>query len=278
MSWQASKAVWQHCDLSGNAKLLMLAIADHADAEGEAWPGIARLASMVGVGPRSIKRLIKQCEESGDLRVERSVGRGNSSTYYITSHLKGDTPVTNKKVTPATPFKQEKVTPVAVKGDTADTLTIREPSQNNDVDRWANEFMKLTGHIPPPDHTPQFKDRWKMPIESLVSQSANDGEVMARMSWAYESMRDSPKGYTITSPKSILKYALNWNGKRSNLDGEFEKVMAMAKQGRLAELDGAVRAAVMRVGSSRFKSARDRDKYDLQREFEEALNAAATPA
>jgi hypothetical protein len=85
MSWQSTKAVWAHSQARGSRKMLLLAIAQFTDRHGRnAWPSIATLSEMVGVGPRAITDLLKDLEAAGDLAVERVRGRGLSNNYTIT--------------------------------------------------------------------------------------------------------------------------------------------------------------------------------------------------
>ena len=55
----------------------MLAIADYADEDGFAFPGLAALAEKVRKSRRQARRLLACLEESGELLVLRREGRGN---------------------------------------------------------------------------------------------------------------------------------------------------------------------------------------------------------
>lgn len=138
MGWQAAKTVWATSELTGSAKLLMLAIAEHADRRGRAWPSIARLAEMLNVSDRSIKRLIVECEEAGELRVERSVGRGNVNEYIILAVEKGDAHDTISEEEKVTNLVK-KVSSVTKKG------VIRDTQNDHESSRITN-----SGETPPP--------------------------------------------------------------------------------------------------------------------------------
>lgn len=136
MSWQASKTVWEHSKQTGYAKLLLLAIADIADATGKAWPSIGKLAEMINVEERSAKRLIKQCEDAGELLISRACGRGNTNEYIITYCEKGDTPDTIMEEIKGDPTAQKGDSTVIKgdssvrKGDSPVTQNHQEPSEN----------------------------------------------------------------------------------------------------------------------------------------------------
>jgi len=75
--------VWDNSKQTGSALLMLLAIADHANDDGVCWPSVKRLAARCRVQERQAKKLIKQLEESGELIVERGIGRKHTSLYTI---------------------------------------------------------------------------------------------------------------------------------------------------------------------------------------------------
>lgn len=69
MSW-----VWEQ-DLPTTKKMLLLAIADHSDDDGNnAWPSKARLAKKVGVLPSYVRRLLRELEDDGWITTARQRG------------------------------------------------------------------------------------------------------------------------------------------------------------------------------------------------------------
>jgi hypothetical protein len=84
MSVHAVKAVWDYSQHTGSALLMLLAVADHANADGMCWPSIPRLADMVRVSERQAKRLIADLVESGELAIKQGGGRGNTNVYCVT--------------------------------------------------------------------------------------------------------------------------------------------------------------------------------------------------
>ncbi|MGY1490736.1 helix-turn-helix domain-containing protein [Methylobacillus pratensis] len=106
--------------------LLALAIADHADDEGEnIYPSVKTLAEKTRQSERTVQRYLRKMVEIGWLIPvwENTGGRGKTSEYRISpAWIKGDNlspfnPVDNsdKRVTP----EVERVTPVTQKGDIA---------------------------------------------------------------------------------------------------------------------------------------------------------------
>jgi len=76
MSIAVMTKVWA-MDLPAKDKLILLALADCANDEGEAWPSIATLARKCGSDPRTIQRNLRGLEAAGFIRREEVVGKGN---------------------------------------------------------------------------------------------------------------------------------------------------------------------------------------------------------
>lgn len=87
MSNRALNYVWQHSRATGNARLMLVAMADKADARGVCWPGVETLAAMVGVEERSARRLIRKLEQAGEITVEIGGGvdtvHGRTNRYTV---------------------------------------------------------------------------------------------------------------------------------------------------------------------------------------------------
>lgn len=84
MSIKVMNAVWQDASCEGGALLVLLALADFADEEGNCFPSIAVLAYKSRMSTRSVKRHISDLTNDGVIRVvKKGVGRGNRSVYRI---------------------------------------------------------------------------------------------------------------------------------------------------------------------------------------------------
>lgn len=64
MSVRASLWAWQQTGLSPNTRLVLLALADHADHDGVCWPGRKHLAERVQIEERSVTRHLNALEEA----------------------------------------------------------------------------------------------------------------------------------------------------------------------------------------------------------------------
>lgn len=78
MSIKVMNYVWDHSDAQGTELLCLLAIADNANDDGEAFPGIARIAKKCRVGERAIQKVLRKLQDSGEIEVR--IGHGLKTT------------------------------------------------------------------------------------------------------------------------------------------------------------------------------------------------------
>jgi len=84
MSVEMMSQCWK-LDLPQNKKLVLLAIADHANDEGIAWPSQGRIAWKTGYKRRNIKYILDSLVEDGYLTILRiGNGRKNSTVHQLT--------------------------------------------------------------------------------------------------------------------------------------------------------------------------------------------------
>lgn len=114
MTW-----VWD-MDLPASEKLVMLALADCANDDGECWPSIATLSRKTGASERTIQRAIQSFAERSLLRRVEVPGRG-CRYYFNLRHI-----VTPDRPSPVTHRRQ----PPSQCHPTPDTVTPK-PSMNH---------------------------------------------------------------------------------------------------------------------------------------------------
>lgn len=84
MSIQAVAWVLEHSEATLADRLVLIAIANHADARGwNAWPSVPIIAREARVGRSTVYRAIEALEASGELTVQRRPSK--SSIYGITA-------------------------------------------------------------------------------------------------------------------------------------------------------------------------------------------------
>jgi DNA-binding HxlR family transcriptional regulator len=88
-------AVWQHGPRSPEDLLALLAIADHANDDGVAYPGIARLAEKCRVTERTLRRTLRRLEDGGWLETTIGGGRSHTNLYRVIAKGDVDAPVSS---------------------------------------------------------------------------------------------------------------------------------------------------------------------------------------
>lgn len=84
MSVACQNWVWRYSKTTGNDRLLLLAIADCADDDGDnAWPSVETLADKATCSERTVQRRIQVLEETGCLTVLRGAGRNGTHRYRV---------------------------------------------------------------------------------------------------------------------------------------------------------------------------------------------------
>ena len=65
-------------------RLLLLALADHADDDGRCYPSLSRLCRRTGLTERAVRKNLRDLEAAGHLRTEVGTGPKGSNTYHVT--------------------------------------------------------------------------------------------------------------------------------------------------------------------------------------------------
>jgi hypothetical protein len=79
MTW-----VWEHSRSKLSARLVLLAIADHANGDGvDAFPSMAQLAHKTGLSERGVQIAVAELVRLGELHVSAGGGRGRTNRYRV---------------------------------------------------------------------------------------------------------------------------------------------------------------------------------------------------
>lgn len=85
MTW-----VWDNAEVSGADLLLLLAIADYCNEEGECYPSVKRLAKMARISESHAQTLLRKMKDAKDISVVLNAGietgRGATNRYYINGY------------------------------------------------------------------------------------------------------------------------------------------------------------------------------------------------
>lgn len=159
-------------DLADTELLLAIAIADHADGTGVAWPGYPLLAHKIRKKLRHTKNLVKTLESKGYVEVRRGFGRGQRTVFQLKKVQCGAPILGDEKgAEKGAPNAPETVQLSASKGATASASSYidepLEPIRQNrgegslpaaidsrwkmpQEDRFVRILVELTGHRPDP--------------------------------------------------------------------------------------------------------------------------------
>lgn len=156
MSIRLMSAIFKSETLGPTERLVMLALADHADDDGRCYPSIARLRQRTGLSERAVQTNIRKLVDQGYIRIIPGGGKGNPNLYFVSANPAADAPRT--KCTPAADAPQ---TPQEMRPNPA--ADAPEPSRTTiEPSRGGEEGARATAVVDAPGPGP-----------SLVSQLAD---------------------------------------------------------------------------------------------------------
>lgn len=124
MSIECVRAVLQFSEQKGNARLLLLAIAEHADKDGVSYPGNECLRAETNMSERQVQRLIAHLADKGEIEIlQPGNGRGIKRIMRVAvldKSKKGDintSPFSANGVEKRVTFSQKKGDILSRKGD-----------------------------------------------------------------------------------------------------------------------------------------------------------------
>ncbi len=105
MSIRLMAAIWEDPTIeNATERLLLLALADHANDEGVCWPTIDQLAKRACVSAGQTTRLIAKLVADGRIKADRRGGRHRASTYWlIIKNTRTDAGVSDEETRASTP-------------------------------------------------------------------------------------------------------------------------------------------------------------------------------
>ena len=133
MSIAVMDRVWRNSKASQGKLLILLAIADFANDNGEAWPSIATLAKKSRLKERQTQYALKDLLRSGELKIAKNKGPRGCHLYRITI---SDSPTEGANTAPVQKMRgAENDTRGALDGTLGVHSTAPEPSVNRHKNR-----------------------------------------------------------------------------------------------------------------------------------------------
>ena len=222
MSFKLAGWAWDQ-QLPAGEKLLLLALADTANDDGECWPGRKRLAAKCGVTPRSVTSHIKALQGRGLLRVEeqyRDDGSQTSSRYFlaptvatvtsavetISSGLATDTshePIREPIREPLPPVSLRETSPKGARAPDTDALILQFPNQSPE---WVRErvadAMNHKARLKYSDLT-RYCANW-------IRKEISNGQTQRTGAYAGGGATPRPGGYAPVADAAGHKAWTNW--------------------------------------------------------------------
>jgi hypothetical protein len=201
MSIAVSSRVWKFSRHKSGNLLVLLAVADHADEEGNAWPGIDRLARMTRLSDRHVRRCLNALLETGELEIMPESSPSGGTLYrirleFLAAEIGTATPT---KVTPASDVEDVDVTP-----------SIREPSQETSLE---TDSHSLPAKILRTSFNPQLDE-----VLQFVAREKNLDAEVAEI-WWHECEAcgwiDSHRRPIIKWQSALIAYTRKWEVNRS---------------------------------------------------------------
>lgn len=141
-------AVWA-INLPSSHKIVLLALADNANDEGECFPSVSTLIKKCGLCERSIQRLITELESSGHVR--RKIRSGRSTLYHITPATDAPPQYVHPAIrapspaTDAPPPPQSTTLTPAIRAPITSKKPSREPSPNRQYSEQLAQALAFPG-------------------------------------------------------------------------------------------------------------------------------------
>ena len=152
MSVEAVRYVLERSKTKGAQRLILLVIAEHANKDGVAWPGIETIARLANCSERYVKKTIA-CLDAGELILDRGGGRRRTHRYRIPlERMNSASPFSGVETVNSDAVKvnslQETVNSDAQKGEPQFTrtimnhqnTTIKNPAHQNSNQNYGNAF------------------------------------------------------------------------------------------------------------------------------------------
>jgi hypothetical protein len=261
LSIKVMTAVWSTSAQSGNALLILLAIADFADDAGVAWPSITTIARKARVAERTAQRIIRHLEKQGELTVEDGAG-SRAGTHRFTV-----TPAAGQQLELAatrgdTRDRGDKLAPLpngARRGDTSVTGGVTQASPEPPGNRQSDPSgtAQIESALRPPTEREiatalkasvawaeaewlrrrstagidRFLEPWGRPLKDRVGRAYQDGCTDADIVDAINSLAVDPKG----SPWYIDDRARAAQTRRENAARERERGVEAVQRARDAD-------------------------------------------
>lgn len=138
MSVQAMSYVWKNSQWGGSPLLVLLALADHMNAEGfGAWTSVASIGKQTRLSERNVHYILRKLQESGELAIDVGGGPKRCNAYSLPGMVQSLHPRSGRGVQTSAVRVQSGVS----KGAIAVAPESKEPRESRAVDGKVEELI-----------------------------------------------------------------------------------------------------------------------------------------
>jgi len=182
MSVRLMSAIFENRELNPTARLIMLALADHADDDGRCYPSIPRLCQRTGLSERAIQTNTRALVEQGYVRIVPGGGKGNANLYFVSANPASSAPFDAPN--PAGDAPRTKCTPA---GDAPQTPQEMRANPAGDAPEPSGTIIE------PSDKAPEG-------VRDILREVASEGAVTSFIAFR---RKTKGKALTVTAAKRI---------------------------------------------------------------------------
>jgi hypothetical protein len=192
--------VWEHSSRKGTELLLLLAIADIADKNGVAYPGVKTLAGYIRMSGRNTQRALAKLERSGEISVRRNGGPNGTHLFQV--RMNHSLPLF------APEEGGDKLSGDNLSGDTRGLKGVTPRAQRGDIAMTPEPSVPIIEpSTPTPNHSKVRKGKTTIPVKFEISEGV--------MTWArehgYEPHLEQHHAYFVDYARSNGKLYLDWD-------------------------------------------------------------------
>lgn len=141
MAVECSTYVWMNSKQSGSKLLILLALADWSNLEGNSWPSLSKLAEKARMSVRNAQFILKTLIQDGELAVEPNAdhqnGRGITNRYRLVGFIDW-----YERVKTTSPLKEERVKSSVKKGEIPGNERVKSSAYNTSLDTLEDTPVK----------------------------------------------------------------------------------------------------------------------------------------
>ena len=160
MSIKVMTAVWEYSAHKGSDLLLLLAIADHADDAGVAYPSVPNLARKTRMTDRNVQLRLRALSHSKELDIHLYAGPKRSHLFRVKIQGENFSPTDNRNIAPPQ-SKGEKFSGVkSFQGEISGSPGVKFPVQNPAPSSLSpSDSPSYISPVPEPSEEPSIRAR-----------------------------------------------------------------------------------------------------------------------